>query len=366
MFSKGNKGYVIKKYDSQGKPFFDFITQKDGKLYNKFNTDAKYVDNQIHKTAENVSLGGSLLEPTGAGYIRPAQDNNIIPNQRIVVNRNLPRLSDYMEGLADSQKDALTKALNEGAYKSINAKGSLGATHRGLEVLNDMINESYDTSSIIGQRIARTDTRLLMEVKDRLNQILAPSGIKPYDIGISKAKALQSNFEKGYKFNPSEVKFEALDLKTARDRRAFLQGRIAKILDNVKDTKSVATAIKNDENTLKKLMPENKFNKLIRDVNENEIQFKRMQDLTNRASHKIVRPEPADRPLSERGETKGAVLGSIADKIKALLLTNGSEKAAQRLLNGTGTLNGIPRLERIGKISSDGSLTPYFVELLSR
>lgn len=337
IYTKGNKGYVVKKYDSNGKEFFDFITQKDGKLHTKFSADSRYVDNQLKKAADNVSVNGRVFEPKGAGYISPAQRlDNIMPHRQVIVNNKLPNLADYTKGLTEFQSDALSKAISQGGRMSTDKVGSLGATQRAKEVLNDMIEASYD-KSMIGSKIPTTETRQLMGAKERLNQILEPSGVKIYDKSLSKAKSLQNFYEKGYKFKPSEVKFENLGLNTARDRRAFLQGRIAKILDNVKESKSVAKAIQDDYNVLKKLMPEKQFKSLKEAVSENETVFERMSDLQKRAKNQVVKPDAADRPLGEKWESIGAALGSLADKGNRLLYGYSNRKAAQHLLNGLPT-----------------------------
>ena len=241
-------------------------------------------------------------------------------------------LDFYTQGLNAFQKDALNQALSKGAYMSTNAKGSLGATHRGQEVLNDMIDASYDTS-IIGQKKPTTETRQLMQVKERLNQILEPSGIKPYDAGLSKAKALEDAYEKGYKFKPSETKFEALGLEKARDKRAFLQGRIASILDNVKDDKNIAKAIQADENTLRKLMPEGKYKQLLKDANNISTEYERVRSLANQAESKLVKKTPLGRPMSEKAETRGAIIGSILDRALSAINRRGDIRKASQYLN---------------------------------
>mgnify|MGYP004544401317 CR=1 FL=1 len=335
-FTNGEKDYIAKKYNTKRKPFFDFVIKKDGKLYNKFDTDAKYIDNQIQKTAENVSLGGSLLEPTDAGYIRPAQvDSNIVTNNRVIVNRNLPRVSDYTEGLNEFQKRALNQALDKGAYMSTNAKGSLGATHRGQEVLNDMISSSYDTS-ILGQKRPTTETRQLMEVKERLNQILERGGVKPYDRGISKAKALQDNFERGYKFKPSETKFENIGLKTRRDRQAFLQGRIAKILDNTLSDggTNLAAAVKKDENTLRKLIAPKKFESLMKKANELETNFDRLNSFERQAKNRLVKETTAgSSSYRENFDSKLSWIGRLMDKIEGLANRGRNARIANQYLS---------------------------------
>lgn len=241
-------------------------------------------------------------------------------------------LDFYTQGLNAFQKDALNQALSKGAYMSTNAKGTLGATHRGQEVLNDMIEASYDTS-IIGQKKPTTETRQLMQVKERLNQILEPSGIKPYDAGLSKAKALEDAYEKGYKFKPSETKFDALGLEKARDKRAFLQGRIASILDNVKDDKNIAKAIQADENTLRKLMPEGKYKQLLKDANNISTEYERVRGLANQAESKLVKKTPLGRPMSEKAETRGAIIGSILDRALSVINRRGDIRKANQYLN---------------------------------
>lgn len=338
VFSLGNKGYVVKKYDTNGKPFFDFITKKDGKLYDKFNTDANYVDNQLKKTVQNVSLSGNVIESNaGPTHSLPSITGNSLPLRQIVVNGKLPNLDDYTIGLSKYQRDALSEAITKGGELSTDKVGSLGATHRASEVLDQMIKDSRDKSVLIGPPKDTPYTVQLYDVKDRINQIMAPSGIKPYDKSLSKAKSLEEFYEKGYKFKPSEVKFERLGFKSDRDRRAFLQGRIAKILDDVKETKSVAKSIQNDYNVLEKLMPERQFKSLKKVVSENETVFERMSDLRNRAKNQVVKPAPAERPMSERTETKGSIYGSIADKLNKLLYGYSNRKAAQHLLNGLPT-----------------------------
>ena len=258
--------------------------------------------------------------------------DNIVPNQKVVVNKNLPRLTAYTSDLNEFQKDALNQALGKGAYMSTNAKGTLGATHRGQEVLNDMIEASYDTS-IIGQKKPTTETRQLMQVKERLNQILEPSGIKPYDASLSKAKALQDAYEKGYKFKPSETKFEALGLDKARDKRAFLQGRIASILDNVKDDKNIAKAIQADENTLRKLMPEGKYKQLLKDANQIDTEYERVKSLARQAESKLVKKVAKGRPMSEITETQGSVKGTVLGNILSAITRRGDIRRANQYLN---------------------------------
>ena len=238
-----------------------------------------------------------------------------IGNIKDSIKDNIPSLKNFTQGLNEYQENALNQALNKGATMSTNAKGSLGATHRAQEVLNDMIDASYDTS-VIGQRRPTTETRQLMTVKERLNQILEPSGVKPYDAGISKAKGLRDSFEKGFNFKPSETKFENLGLKTYRDKRAFLQGRLAKLQDNVLSDggTNLATAIKKDENTLRKLMPKSKFETLMNKADKIEENFKRLKSIQGQADKEVLKDiERGGSPWRENIESKGSMLGRALD-----------------------------------------------------
>ena len=244
-------------------------------------------------------------------------------------------LKKFTQGLNEYQENALSQALNKGATMSTNAKGSLGATHRAQEVLNDMIDASYDTS-VIGQRRPTTETRQLMTVKDRLNQILEPSGIKPYDAGISKAKGLRANFEKGFNFKPSETKFENLGLKTFRDKRAFLQGRLAKLQENVLSDggTNLATAIKKDENTLRKLMSKDKFDTLMNKANGIEESFKRLKSIEGQADRELVKDiERNGSPWRENTESKGSMYGRAADILTGWYGRNARKNLANAYLN---------------------------------
>ena len=90
IYSSGNNGYVVKKYNTSGKPFFDFIVKKDGKLWTKFPTDENYISNQFKKSIQDVSLNGRIVGSNGGltHSLPPTTDSNI-PRRGVVVNKNL-------------------------------------------------------------------------------------------------------------------------------------------------------------------------------------------------------------------------------------------------------------------------------------
>lgn len=332
-------------------------------VYEQAPTEMNRLNQELADVLDNTT--GRKLDIQGALDTQQQRYNDFISRNADIslFNPKKAGIKNFTQGLNEFQEGALNQAINKGSTMSTNAKGTLGATHRAQEVLNDMIDASYDTS-IIGQRRPTTETRQLMTVKERLNQILEPSGVKPYDAGISKAKALRANFEKGYNFKPSETKFENLGLDKERDKRAFLQGRIAKILDNVKDDKNLAKAIRDDENTLRKLMPRDKFNKLIKETSRIDREYGRMKTLAQMSIKTLDKPLAVDRPASERWESIGSLLGSARDRASAAMWTRANKLRAMSLLNGGGAN---PRWAEFieGNAPNAAIFTPYLSEYLS-
>lgn len=78
------------------------------------------------------------------------------------------------------------------------------------------------------------NTVSLRMIKKRVDEVLGRE-TKTVDAKCARAKRLQELEQTGYSFEPSEMKFETLKLNTPLKRRAFLQGRLQAILDNVKD-----------------------------------------------------------------------------------------------------------------------------------
>lgn len=275
-----------------------------------------------------------------------------------------PYIGDILGGLNDFKREALETALNKGAKMSDYAKGTLDSAHKAQEVLNDMINASYDTTNPLKPK-ATTETNQLMELKKVFNNILEPSGVKPLDARISKAKSLQYFYDMGYKFKPSEKKFEDLGIKKLRDRQAFLQGRLKAITDNVKDDKNLAKAIKADENTLEKVMPKKNFEELMRNVNRINREYTRLNKFEQLADREIDKPMAAGRPLEEAVDFGRVTAAARAiDRLNAILWRGANTKRAQALLNG-GAVNPswLAAIENAGQ-ADVSKLTPYLAQYM--
>lgn len=306
---------------------------------------------------EHPELGydGLLLDESAVGgygqdvVSRGISYVNLNPNQIKSVNNSgawssSPSLSDAGWKAEPSIKDiklnqyqqnAMNKALAEGASMSDYPLGSLDATHKAQGVLNDMINASYDSSNPLKPR-ATTETSQLMSLKKVFNELMEPSGVKPLDARISKAKTLRSNFEKGYNFRPSETKFDNLGLNTARDKKAFLQGRLAKLQDNVlsEGGTNLADAIIKDQNTLKKLMPKKQFDSLMDTAGSLKESFSRLKSIEGQANRELLKDiERGGSPWRENIESKGSLIGRALDVTSNALNKGSRRRLAEAYLN---------------------------------
>lgn len=254
----------------------------------------------------------------------------------INVKQNAPTLRQLSEGLSDYQTQVLNDVIQEGADKVTNPKGSLRAVHRALEVLNKRIDNTINENPLRPRAKGDPDVRDLMEVKGRLNQALDFGGIKPYDEGMSKAKALRNAFETGYNFKPSEIKFENLGLKTLRDKKAFLQGYTARLEDNVLSDggTNLATSIKKGENVLKKVLSKDKFDTLMKDADKIEESFKRLKSLEGQANREVLKEtERGGSPYRETFESSGSTKGRLMDMLFGWAGRLGSKRLANAYLN---------------------------------
>lgn len=329
----------------------------DDAFYNEWrdagNKYAYQMKNKINDYIKENNIDFMRLENDSGSIGKKATDAYIVfnPNQVKSVNNSgawssSPSLSDagwkpqagleqFTQGLDDFQMKALNTALEKGKQMSTYEKGSLGATHRAQEVLNDMINASYDTS-VIGRREPTTETRELMKVKERLNQMLESSGIKEFDASLSKAKSLKAFKEMGYKFKPSETKFENLGLKTLRDKKAFLQGYEQQIKDNVLSDggTNLAAQIKKGENVFEKLLPKKQFDSLMKKAGELDTDFKRLKSLEGQANRELVKDTQQGASINrENWESKGAFLGRLSDIANNMLARRGNVRLARQYLD---------------------------------
>lgn len=253
-------------------------------------------------------------------------------NRQVLDMNNLKEsLGKFTQGLNDYQKEELSNVLAMGKRLTNTQVGSLEHINNAKSLLNDKI-------STLLQNNERKFAQELSPIKKYLDNLLLESGTKKVDAQYSKAMKLQEAFEDGYKFNkPSDLKFNKLGLKSNINKKAFLQGRMQSILDNVTNEKTIAEKIIEDQNTLKKLMPENSFNKLMNSAERTSKEFKRLNALESAANKKILAPTAAGRPLSETAESKGSLIGNAIDKLRGGIYGGINEREALKYLNPENT-----------------------------
>ena len=252
---------------------------------------------------------------------------------RQVLDMNNPEesLGKFTQGLNEYQKEELSNVLAMGKRLTNTQFGSLEHINNAKSLLNDKI-------STLLQNNERKLAQELSPIKKHLDDLLLESGTKKVDAQYSKAMKLQEAFEEGYKFNkPSDFKFNKLGLKSNINKKAFLQGRMQSILDNVTDEKTIAQKIIEDQNTLKKLMPENSFNKLMNSAERTSKEFKRLNALESEANKKILAPTKAGRALSETAETRSSFIGNAIDKLRGGIYSGINEREALKYLNPENT-----------------------------
>ena len=252
---------------------------------------------------------------------------------RQILDMNNPEesLGKFTQGLNEYQKEELSNVLAMGKRLTNTQFGSLEHVNNAKSLLNDEI------SSLL-QNNKRKLAQELSPIKKYLDNLLLESGTKKVDAQYSKAMKLQEAFEEGYKFNkPSDFKFNKLGLKSNINKKAFLQGRMQSILDNVTDEKTIAKKIIEDQNTLKKLMPENSFNKLMNSAERTSKEFKRLNALESAANKKILAPTAAGRPLSETAKSEGSLIGNAIDKLRGGIYGGINEREALKYLNPENT-----------------------------
>ena len=253
-------------------------------------------------------------------------------NRQVLDMNNLKEsLGKITQGLNEYQKEELSDVLAMGKRLTNTQVGSLEHINNAKSLLNDKI-------STLLQNNERKFAQELYPIKKNLDDLLLESGTKKVDAQYSKAMKLQEAFDEGYKFNkPSDLKFNELGLKSNINKKAFLQGRIQSILDNVTDEKTIAKKIIEDQNTLKKLMPENSFNKLMNSAERTSKEFKRLNALESAANKKILAPTAAGRPLSETAESKSSFIGNAIDKLRGGIYGGINEREALKYLNPENT-----------------------------
>ncbi len=327
IYSSGNNGYVVKKYNTSGKPFFDFIAKKDGKLWTKFPTDENYISNQLKKSVQDVSLNGRIVGSNGGltHSLPPTTDNNI-PLRGVVVNSELPHFNTLYDGLTDFQAKSLKQAANTGFSKTNAKAGSLESMNKVKQELNEMISKAQTTDK-------PSEVWQLEELKGKFDNAM-PAGLKDVDRGFARAKRLEDAFNQGSHYNPNNVSgADNIAALPSEEQNAFAQGLFKRINNNSLTGKNLAEDALKYENTLAQVLPANMYNQLMQGLNRQSSRFGRLSELGRAAENKLRAPEGTRLFGREQLESKGSMIGSAVDWANNLLRGRAIEKASQNLMN---------------------------------
>lgn len=328
--------YFVKKYinSENGRPFYDFMYKKqNGGLYSKFNTNENYVVNQFKNPMQDVSLHGKL--PNNQQGIHPLLESSLSINPNgLVVNPELPHISTLYEGLTPYQVKALDDAIARGAAKTTNKLGTLDSLNRIKQELNaDIIGSQQANPANRLSSVDTPDTVALRNVKQRVDRTLGEV-LKGRDKGYRKAKGMEEAYNAGWEYNPNNVRMRdyagSLNLL---NRNAFAQGLLGRAIHNPLTNRNLAKDVTKYENTLRGILPDNRYGELMRGLGRNSTRYGRLANLVNAAENRLSMPEGTRLFLREQLENPLSAVGAIADESVLRGRQRALRQAAKNLLD---------------------------------
>ena len=321
--SKGDnviRDYFVKKYKSvlpEGeKAFFDFVVQENGKLYNKFIPESmNYIDNQLQKATQNMSLRGNLSGVEGT--YPPAEIVKNIPYRNIVVNRSLPNVSEVYNGLSDGAVVEMQQALSQGLDKTTQKAGSLESVYRIKNELDDM--------ALAAKNSHAANYASLEQAQNNYSKLYARA-LQGQDKGF--------NLEQAYRAGLNN-QAEALPTMSPLEKNAFSQGLFTQIKQNNGVNQNMAASALDYRSSLANALRPNNFNQLEYGLGQNAAQFNRLSEIGNVAESRLNLPQnqrlwgQGDVQASPETSSFGQALGQIKDKLQGNTLKN----STQNLLN---------------------------------
>lgn len=328
--------YFVKKYinSENGRPFYDFMYKKqNGGLYSKFNTNENYVVNQFKNPMQDVSLHGKL--PNNQQGIHPLlESSSNITRNGLIVNPELPHISTLYEGLTPYQVKALDDAIARGAAKTTNKLGTLDSLNRIKQELNaDIIGSQQANPANRLSSVDTPDTVALRNVKQRVDRTLGEA-LKGRDKGYRKAKGMEEAYNAGWEYNPNNVRMRdyagSLNLL---NRNAFAQGLLGRAIHNPLTNRNLAKDVTKYENTLRGILPDNRYGELMRGLGRNSTRYGRLANLVNAAENRLSMPEGTRLFLREQLENPLSAVGAIADESVLCGRQRALRQAAKNLLD---------------------------------
>lgn len=263
-------------------------------------------------------------------------------------------IADLQEGLNSFQSKSLKQAIARGGDRL--EKGSTPGSVDHFNKIKQDINAQI--GDLANKPKREGDVRLLEILKQKVDSF-APEGLKRVDKGYEKAKRLEDAFERGKHYNPNNVDgSDYIDDLSQFEKNAFTQGLFKRINNNSLSNKNLANTALGYENTLASVLRGDKYNDLIKGLNNQSTRFERLAGLGRKAESKLNTPEAQRFFGREQLESKGSLLGSALDWANSVARGKILTKASKNLLNPyyNGELGAIAK-----GISSGNTLADYLI-----
>lgn len=236
-----------------GRQEIDNLVTRNNELYSKYQIRLKQLANKIKRSeTDNLSISQNILNDMGISPSLEYTDN--VALQKGVVNRSLLNVSDKKLGTLDSLA-SVQKVLRQQA-----------AAEQNPQIKSD-----------------------LAAADKRLTETLPSDYVKQMQ-SLDKAQSLKNSYEAGLNFNPDYMDFKALNLTSARDKYAFLQGQISRILLNSSDNPELLAMVDKNTEIMRQTLRKRLFEENLKYIRRNQSMQNRLDILRGMAEQKQVRP----------------------------------------------------------------------------
>ena len=379
-FTWDGKQHFAKKYTNgnSGNDFMDLVITKNGKAFNKFPSDEKFVANKI-KGAQDLSLKA----PTSDTFkpINGVSDTNNIPLQKAVVNSNLYSVDDVMSMLrTPNQRKYLQEYLTNAAKNmdDSHALGSLSHINKAKSMLGKDI-EALKASNRTGDA---EKMQQLINVKQTLDSILQSSGkVKNMDAKYALAMRLEDAFKAGQQFGKEKIG-NLPNYATTAEKKAWTQG----FVERAATSENPSDFILKNKKALEKVLPKKSVVDILREVGKNKMAHKNATDAERIAIRKLGgdSSNSATRsPIREATDSIYAPVGYTLDVATLNLLKRRNANHAEQILSGNikpswiqkfnnnakkympdKLISSLKRANNVSQRYAPNDITPYLVQSL--
>lgn len=271
-YSNNGRNYFIKKYNVDDENNFDFLITEGDNVFNKFKTNANYVENKLAEQVQDVSLQKRLLSDYGGEThspvsLRTSASRNNIPLQSAVVNKNLPNVSGLYNGLTPSQAGLMDNALRQGLGQSAHKAGT-------LDSLDKIRHASYQQSGTPAD---------LSAVQNRINNVMTPH-TGHIDSKLAQAKRMEQYYRQGYQNQAITHGTGGQQFHSNLEKQAYLQGQ----LDRLAQSGQTAQEVLNNQALLQQFMPDYRYNRLYNKAQLSDDNYQSVLELRARYARHLL------------------------------------------------------------------------------